>query len=136
MAAPFGCFFEPILRRKKPCENSKRHLRRSKNIYGRRGRVRGSPGKNDMRQPGGGNHFIELDWGEDGSLSLLVHTGSRHLGKAVCEACPWVPEGAGAGGSLLHELSGGGRKESLYGSTGNHPDKRAGRHDSGDRTGQ
>lgn len=30
---------------------------------------------------GGGNHFIELDRGEDGALYLVVHTGSRHLGE-------------------------------------------------------
>ncbi len=34
---------------------------------------------------GGGNHFIELDRGEDGSLYLAVHTGSRHLGEEVAE---------------------------------------------------
>ncbi len=32
---------------------------------------------------GGGNHFIELDEGHDGSLYLVVHTGSRHLGEEV-----------------------------------------------------
>lgn len=34
---------------------------------------------------GGGNHFIELDRGTDGSLYLMVHTGSRHLGEEVAE---------------------------------------------------
>lgn len=34
---------------------------------------------------GGGNHFIEVDKGEDGSLYLIVHTGSRHLGLEVCD---------------------------------------------------
>ena len=34
---------------------------------------------------GGGNHFIELDRGEDGSLYLVAHTGSRHLGEEVAE---------------------------------------------------
>lgn len=34
---------------------------------------------------GGGNHFIELDRGMDGSLYLVVHTGSRHLGEEVAE---------------------------------------------------
>ena len=29
---------------------------------------------------GGGNHFIEIDRGDDGSLYLVVHSGSRHLG--------------------------------------------------------
>lgn len=34
---------------------------------------------------GGGNHFIELDRGEDGCMYLVVHTGSRHLGEEVAE---------------------------------------------------
>lgn len=34
---------------------------------------------------GGGNHFIELDKGDDGDLYLVVHTGSRHLGEEVAE---------------------------------------------------
>ncbi|MCI9571248.1 MAG: RtcB family protein [Lachnospiraceae bacterium] len=34
---------------------------------------------------GGGNHFLELDRGEDGGLHLVVHTGSRHLGEEVAE---------------------------------------------------
>lgn len=32
---------------------------------------------------GGGNHFIELDKGSDGSLWLIIHSGSRALGSAV-----------------------------------------------------
>ncbi|WP_296012979.1 RtcB family protein [uncultured Adlercreutzia sp.] len=34
---------------------------------------------------GGGNHFIEVDKGEDGSLYVAVHSGSRHLGVEVAE---------------------------------------------------
>lgn len=34
---------------------------------------------------GGGNHFIELDRGEDGSYWLIVHSGSRYLGKEVAK---------------------------------------------------
>lgn len=34
---------------------------------------------------GGGNHFIELDIDKDGHLYLLVHSGSRYLGKEVAE---------------------------------------------------
>ncbi len=34
---------------------------------------------------GGGNHFIELDKGEDDSIYLAVHSGSRYLGKEVAE---------------------------------------------------
>ena len=32
---------------------------------------------------GGGNHFIELDRGQDGALWLIIHSGSRSLGAAV-----------------------------------------------------
>ena len=34
---------------------------------------------------GGGNHFIELGKDEGGQLYLVVHSGSRNLGKQVCE---------------------------------------------------
>ena len=34
---------------------------------------------------GGGNHFIEVDRGNDGKLWLVIHTGSRHLGIEVCK---------------------------------------------------
>lgn len=34
---------------------------------------------------GGGNHFIELDKDEDGRLYLVVHSGSRNLGRQVCD---------------------------------------------------
>ena len=32
---------------------------------------------------GGGNHFIEVDRAEDGTLYLVVHSGSRHLGLEI-----------------------------------------------------
>lgn len=34
---------------------------------------------------GGGNHFIEINRGEKGGLYLVVHSGSRNLGKQVAE---------------------------------------------------
>lgn len=34
---------------------------------------------------GNGNHFCELDKDEDGNVYLVVHTGSRNLGKQVAE---------------------------------------------------
>ena len=34
---------------------------------------------------GGGNHFIEVDRASDGTNYLVIHTGSRNLGKQVCE---------------------------------------------------
>lgn len=34
---------------------------------------------------GGGNHFIELQEDEEGYLCIMIHSGSRHLGKEVCD---------------------------------------------------
>ena len=34
---------------------------------------------------GGGNHFIEIDRASDGTKYLVIHTGSRNLGKQVAE---------------------------------------------------
>jgi len=34
---------------------------------------------------GGGNHFIEVNKDNNGSLYLIIHSGSRHLGKQVAE---------------------------------------------------
>lgn len=35
---------------------------------------------------GGGNHFIELQVDEEGYLGIMIHSGSRHLGKAICDS--------------------------------------------------
>lgn len=34
---------------------------------------------------GGGNHFIEVDRADNGDLYIVIHSGSRNLGKQVCE---------------------------------------------------
>jgi len=34
---------------------------------------------------GGGNHFIEIDRASDGTYDLVIHSGSRNLGKQVAE---------------------------------------------------
>ncbi|MCL2753720.1 MAG: RtcB family protein [Defluviitaleaceae bacterium] len=34
---------------------------------------------------GGGNHFIEFQRGNDGHIWFMVHSGSRNLGKQVCD---------------------------------------------------
>lgn len=34
---------------------------------------------------GGGNHFMELDKDDEGNLYVVIHSGSRHLGKEVTE---------------------------------------------------
>ena len=36
---------------------------------------------------GGGNHFIEVDRASDGTFYLVIHSGSRNLGKQVAEIC-------------------------------------------------
>ncbi|MGN0606651.1 MAG: RtcB family protein [Oscillospiraceae bacterium] len=36
--------------------------------------------ENSIGTLGGGNHFIEADKGSDGSIYIVVHSGSRHLG--------------------------------------------------------
>jgi len=42
-------------------------------------------GRHSIGTLGSGNHFIEIDRGEHGELYLVVHSGSRYLGKEVCE---------------------------------------------------
>lgn len=34
---------------------------------------------------GGGNHFIEVDKDDEGNIYIVVHTGSRYLGKQIAE---------------------------------------------------
>jgi RNA-splicing ligase RtcB len=34
---------------------------------------------------GGGNHFIEVDKDDEGNLYIVIHSGSRHLGKEVAD---------------------------------------------------
>ncbi len=34
---------------------------------------------------GGGNHFIELQEDDQGFLAVMLHSGSRHFGKTVCD---------------------------------------------------
>ena len=40
---------------------------------------------NSLGTLGGGNHFIEIDEGSDGTKYLVIHTGSRNLGKQVAD---------------------------------------------------
>lgn len=34
---------------------------------------------------GGGNHFIELQADREGYLAIMIHSGSRYLGKSICD---------------------------------------------------
>lgn len=40
---------------------------------------------------GGGNHFIEVDQDDEGTLYLVVHTGSRHLGVEIASTTSGLP---------------------------------------------
>lgn len=42
--------------------------------------------RNSIGTLGGGNHFIELNEDEDGKIYLVIHSGSRNLGKQVSDA--------------------------------------------------
>jgi len=41
--------------------------------------------KRQIGTMGGGNHFLELQKGEDGKLWIMLHSGSRNVGKQVCD---------------------------------------------------
>lgn len=41
--------------------------------------------KQSLGTLGGGNHFVEIDRDEDNNKYLIIHTGSRNLGKQVAE---------------------------------------------------
>lgn len=34
---------------------------------------------------GGGNHFLEIQRDSDGAIAVMLHSGSRHLGKTICD---------------------------------------------------
>ena len=52
---------------------------------------------------GGGNHFIEMDRDDDGSLYLVIHSGSRHLGIEVANYYQEAGYDALAGKASLKE---------------------------------
>ena len=52
---------------------------------------------------GGGNHFIEVDEDEDGNRYLVIHTGSRQLGKQTAEYYQTMAVGLHTGKEALWE---------------------------------
>jgi len=52
---------------------------------------------------GGGNHFIEVDQAGDGTKYLVIHTGSRNLGKQVAEIYQALAVELNAGGAPFKE---------------------------------
>lgn len=55
---------------------------------------------------GGGNHFIEVDQAGDGTNYLVIHTGSRNLGKQVAESYQALAVELNAGGAPFKERLG------------------------------
>lgn len=53
--------------------------------------------ENSLGTLGGGNHFIEIDRAADGTLYLVIHSGSRNLGKQVAEFYQQVAIGLNGG---------------------------------------
>ena len=70
---------------------------------------------------GGGNHFIEVDKNEYGELYLIVHSGSRNLGKQVCDIyqalaidrCSFKEEMRAEKEKTIKELTGSNRKTEI-----------------------
>lgn len=72
---------------------------------------------------GGGNHFIELDKDDEGNVYLVIHTGSRNLGKQVAEyyqnlaiqLCSGKEEMLKEKERIIKEYKEQGRKEEIQG---------------------
>lgn len=68
---------------------------------------------------GGGNHFIELDVDDEGNSYLVVHSGSRNLGKKVCAYYQMraekdrFKEGEGVVAELISRLKAEGRQREI-----------------------
>lgn len=82
---------DALIRREIPCGQNVRREEHPFNAEIDLYRLRCAPyvsverAKRSIGTLGGGNHFIEVDRAENGELYLVVHSGSRHLGKQVCE---------------------------------------------------
>lgn len=67
---------------------------------------------------GGGNHFIELCSGEDGSVWLMLHSGSRNVGKEIAErhieVASKLPVNAGVSDKHLAALMDGSPEMAAY----------------------
>lgn len=68
---------------------------------------------------GGGNHFIELDVDDEENMYLVIHSGSRNLGKKVCEyyqrlaAKQRYEKGRGGVAELIARLKAEGRERDI-----------------------
>lgn len=70
---------------------------------------------------GGGNHFIEIDVDDEGNKYLVIHSGSRNLGKQVAEIyqnkaidyCSYKKEMQEEKNSLINEYKASGREKEI-----------------------
>ena len=70
---------------------------------------------------GGGNHFIELDKDEEDNIYLVIHTGSRNMGKQIAEyyqdlaikLCSGYEEFLINKSNIIHEYKEQGRKQEI-----------------------
>ena len=68
---------------------------------------------------GGGNHFIELDEDDEENKYLVIHSGSRNLGKKVCDFYQRLAEkerydaGQGVVAELIARLKAEGRAKDI-----------------------
>ena len=82
---------DALIRKEIPCGQNIRKTEHPLNAEINLYQLRCSPyvsierAKRSIGTLGGGNHFIEVDRGENGDLYLVVHSGSRHLGTQVCK---------------------------------------------------
>lgn len=82
---------DALIREKIPCGAA---IRTARHPYASRlnlpdlrcfSRVKADCAERSVGTLGGGNHFIEMDWDEEGNLYLVIHSGSRHLGVEVAD---------------------------------------------------
>lgn len=65
---------------------------------------------------GGGNHFIELDRDDEDNLYLVIHSGSRHLGKQIAEHYQQLAASdltQRCNGKIITELKAEGRQDEI-----------------------
>ena len=62
---------------------------------------------------GGGNHFIEVDEAKDGTKYLVIHSGSRNLGKQVAELYQQLEEYFKKRDALIAEYKAAGRRSEI-----------------------
>ncbi len=53
---------------------------------------------------GGGNHFVEVDVDSKGNYYLIIHSGSRNLGKQVCDVYQSLAVDVHAGRANINEI--------------------------------